>query len=510
MLQRIKRALSPRASEAGPAAPPTATEPTAHAVAPPADWLAALATLSAALAMARPVFPAGFQGTKPRRWYDESQNVAALQGAIARLRAKDVGFDAIGCLRAFAGTDSKRASPLIALALEYRASGERTLAVEAMAAALSINHWDLYTQNLSAEISAWAEDKPNPNVATEAYLKGRFCTYPFEMLETTPNGDVYVCCQSWLPVPIGNVEQQSAEEIWNSPIAQELRGSILDGSYRYCSKMHCSRISNGWLPAIDSPEAKQWTAQPVEAVLAGPRQVILSHDQSCNLACPSCRKDFILANKEQQESLDQVMDRFVMPVLHGADTVRITGSGDPFASNHFRRIMKAISRDDFPRLSIDLHTNGQLWNQRAWTELGLSSLVRRAEISIDAAGPETYAVIRRGGDFNRLLDNLAFVKTLRDGGEIAHLAISFVVQSGNFREMPDFVRLGEQFGADLIIFNMIRNWGTYSREEFQSHFIGSTAHPDHAAFLDVLRSPVLSSPKVAMGNVLGYAGAEAA
>jgi MoaA/NifB/PqqE/SkfB family radical SAM enzyme len=510
MLSRIMRALSPRAAEAESAVPVAAAEPAASAAALPPDWTAALAALSAAVSAARPAFPAGFQGTKPRRWYDESQNVAALQGAIATLRIEDAGFDAIGCLRAFAETDSQRASPLIALALEYRACGERTLAVEAMAAALSINHWDLYTQNLSAEISAWAEDKPNPNVATEAYLKGRFCTYPFEMLETTPNGDVYVCCPSWLPVPIGNVEQQSAEEIWNSPIAQELRGSILDGSYRYCSKMHCSRISNGWLPTIDSPEAMEWMGKPAGAPLAGPRQVILSHDQSCNLACPSCRKDFILANKEQQESLDRVMDRFVMPVLQGADSVRITGSGDPFASNHFRRVIKAINRDDFPRLSIDLHTNGQLWNERAWVELGLSSLVREAEISIDAASPATYAVIRRGGDFNRLLDNLGFVKKLRESGEIKLLAVSFVVQSGNFHEMPDFVRLGERFGADLIVFNMIRNWGTYSREEFQSHFIGAKTHPDHAAFLDVLRSPVLASPKVAMGNVLGYAAAEAA
>jgi hypothetical protein len=57
---------------------------------------------------------------------------------------------------------------------------------------------------------------------------------------------------------------------------------------------------------------------------------------------------------------------------------------------------------------------------------------------------------------------------------------------------------------------MIRNWGTYSREEFRRHFIGGKSHPDHAEFLSVLRSPVLASPRVAMGNVLGYADAQAA
>jgi len=36
---------------------------------------------------------------------------------------------------------------------------------------------------------------------------------------------VFFCCPAWLPVPIGNLETESADEIWNSPAAQEIRGS---------------------------------------------------------------------------------------------------------------------------------------------------------------------------------------------------------------------------------------------------------------------------------------------
>jgi MoaA/NifB/PqqE/SkfB family radical SAM enzyme len=495
MLHRLRRALSPRvAQDPLPASPAVAVD------APDRN-----ADLAAILAAVQPAYPTGFEGAIPRRWYDESQNVAAIQDWLREQRAADPGFDAVAFLRGFAATHPGKASPLIVLALEYRAAGDRTQAAEAVTAALSVNHWDLFTQDTAADITAWAEGRENPRTATDAYLKGRFCPHPFEMLETTPNGDAYVCCPSWLPVPIGNIETQSAAEIWNSSIARELRASILDGSYRYCSRMHCSRISNDWLDGIDSPAAQAWLHPPAEPARSAPRHVILSHDQSCNLACPSCRKDFILANKQEQDALDRVMDGFVMPVLRKAETVRITGSGDPFGSNHFRRVLKAINRQDFPQLSIDLHTNAQLLNERAWVELGLTSLVRRTEISIDAARPETYAVVRRGGDFARLLDNLAFVRTLRDTGEIEHLCLSFVVQACNFREMPDFARLGEQFGADLVQFNMIRNWGSYTQDEFRAHFIGARTHPDHAAFLDVLQAPELASPNVVMGNVLGYA-----
>ncbi len=70
--------------------------------------------------------------------------------------------------------------------------------------------------------------------------------------------------------------------------------------------------------------------------------------------------------------------------------------------------------------------------------------------------------------------------------------------------MPDFVRLGEEFAADRIVFHMIRRWQSYSDKEFATHFIGSAAHPDHQEFLEVLQAPELARPNVELGNMRGY------
>jgi MoaA/NifB/PqqE/SkfB family radical SAM enzyme len=234
--------------------------------------------------------------------------------------------------------------------------------------------------------------------------------------------------------------------------------------------------------------------------------VVLSHDRSCNLACPTCRKDFILADKTEQAQLDKLADAVIMPLLKEAKLVYITGSGDPFGSNHFRRLLKNIDRHSFPDLKIHLHTNGQLFNKRAWEELELSGLVQSCEVSIDAASAETYRVVRRGGDFDRLLQNLAFVRFLHQSGQIEKWTASFVVQAKNFREMPEFVRLIRQFGATDIFFQMIRNWGTFTAEEFVTEFIGNSLHPDHAEFLEVLKAPELQLPHVWLGNMANYAG----
>lgn len=351
----------------------------------------------------------------------------------------------------------------------------------------------------------WRCGNQRPDRETAAYLGSHFCPHPFTTLETTHTGLAFVCCPVWLPTPIGRLDSDPFE-LWTGPIAKRIRASIIDGSFRYCDHLNCSRITNRSLPRRDSEEARViLEAHTVKgSVATAPKYVTLSHDKSCNLSCPSCRARVYVANKAKQAKLDKLTETSILPMLRHAELVKITGSGDPFGSNHFRNLIKRLDAPDFAHLRIDLHTNGQLWDERAWTELGLRGRVRYAHVSIDAARAETYAILRRGGSFERLLDNLAFVKTLRQSGEISELEFSMVVQARNFREMPEFVHLGHALAADTISFQMIRQRDIFSGEEFEEAFIGNPEHEDYRAFLDVLRAPDLAIPGVQMGNVLAY------
>ena len=66
-----------------------------------------------------------------------------------------------------------------------------------------------------------------------------FCALPFEHFEVNVHGDVYVCCPARLRKVIGNLKEQSIAEIWNSSAIQDIRSSILDGSYKYCNYQKC-------------------------------------------------------------------------------------------------------------------------------------------------------------------------------------------------------------------------------------------------------------------------------
>ena len=469
-----------------------------------------LAELSEVLRDAPDILPPALASANTTARFHCGHKVRALEEWARAQWRVDPAMDVMPLFGALAEKHRQEPAPLVAMALEYKRCDLLQPALNAANRALSRARQDLYCQEVALSItSALDPSVPTPAV-TQEYLNGRFCIEPFRTLEPTPDGSTFVCCPDWLPVPIGNINKDKADELWNSDVAQALRDSIVDRSFRYCSKTSCPLIAGRTLPEAESAVAQETIekfAKRSGAAIPKPGHLILSHDRSCNLSCPSCRVDFILANKTQQAKLDEIATTVILPLLRDATSVKITGSGDPFGSNHFRNIIKRINKRDFPNLTIDLHTNAQLFDERAWNDLEMEGTVGYTQISIDAAQPETYKWVRRGGDFGRLLKNLAFVRELRQREEIKRLDLSFVVQARNFREMPAFVELAQETGADCVSFSMIRNWGTFESAEFAKELIGSPEHPDHAEFLEVLRHPNLAADIVFLGNLTDHAAA---
>lgn len=373
--------------------------------------------------------------------------------------------------------------------LEALEAGDRGRAVERARAAAARLTNDLFIQRLGRRAEGQGE----------ADLRGRFCRAPFEALETAPGGDVHFCCPAWLPVPIGNLNDASPEEIWNSPAAQAIRASIHDGSYRYCSRQHCAHLSSDSLPRTDAVRHARLRADAetrAERLAHGPEKLVLAHDRSCTLTCPSCRSTVIAANAAEAAGLNRMADAVLLPLARDARAVRVTSSGDPFGSRHFRHVLRGLTRAGYPRLKLEIQTNGVLFTPAAWEEFDLAGRVSLVAVSLDAAEPATYAVVRRGGSFRRLMQNLAFLAGRRQVGEIGQLRLDCVVQALNYREMPALVAIGEQLGVDAVKFQMIRNWNTWSPAEFAAQDIGSPRHPEHGAFLRVLADPALASPRV--------------
>lgn len=351
---------------------------------------------------------------------------------------------------------------------------------------------------------------PQKNNPTPGDGERLFCSQPFKSLEIHPDGQAYLCCSSWVPQSIGSVLAHSIKDLWNGAQAREIRRSILDGSFRHCSKS-CSWLQTQSGPvqkvsAVTNPSSREIIAKGTEVISQGPRMVNCAFDRSCNLACPSCRPARIVETHRKAQILG-MQAQLAREVFGDLEVLYITGSGDPFGSPYFRSWLKRLTADMLPNLKIiHLHTNAQLWTPRIWERLSpdVRRLVKSAEISIDAARAETYAVNRKGGNWERMLENLGFVAELRQSGPLEYFRIHMVVQANNYTEMPAFVDLGRRFHADDVYFSRLTNWGTFTAQQFRERAVHDRAHPEHERFLRVINSDALYDPRVIIGNLAEF------
>lgn len=337
-------------------------------------------------------------------------------------------------------------------------------------------------------------------------LSDRFCEAPFIKFETLIDGTVAPCCAVWTQKRLGQLDSQTADEIWNSTSAQEMRESILDGSFRYCNKRQCVPIAEGTLPKRDEitdPRLRRIIDNKQTRVEAPPSWLFLSHDASCNLACPSCRNGIIGADEAQQNRFSKIEQTVLQPLLNGEEEISISlsGQGDPWSSPHYRSILRYMADHDL-NAKLSIHTNAMLMTEARWNQYsGLAKYKPTINVSIDSCTPWVYEVLRRPGKWDRLEPNLAFLGRGRAEGIFGGFTINATVQLDNFHEMPTLVDYARHIGADSVLLYMMQNTGNHIAPWFVSKNIGNSAHPMHLAFLETLRDPRLGLPHAGLYDV---------
>lgn len=342
----------------------------------------------------------------------------------------------------------------------------------------------------------------------EPKYKGLFCRNPFQEFFVTQEGDVHACCPSWLPLRLGNLNENSFEEVWNSRWAQRLRETMYDGTFRYCVESACPHLSGdaGPMSAIDEipdPKLREIVAQEKTVLDEGPRRMVISYDPTCNLECPSCRCGYKVAKGEEFSSAERLHQRVLgSAFLANAEVLWLPGNGEAFSSRIYRNLLRTWDTARFPHLGLHLLTNGLLLTEGMWATIKQAHpAIRDLKVSVNATRPDTFAEIQKGGDFHKLLENLRFMQQLRARGELEVFILSFVVQARNFREMKEFVLLAKELGADSAVFSTLVNWGTFDDPAFTSRAVNLPSHPDHAELIELLRDPIFNDPIVELGMV---------
>jgi len=291
------------------------------------------------------------------------------------------------------------------------------------------------------------------------------CPRPFDTLLIDKQGSCYACeCQAWLPQSVGNLQIKELQDIMDSTTRQLLQSSVTDGTYRYCNEKRCPHLKHG----MGWNEGRRF-------------QLRLAIDDSCNLRCPSCRKELIHHKEGNAYSRGIKLADSINSWLSSNDSpvqVHIGSDGDPFASYVYRYFMENTpqSKD----ISYSILTNGLMFKEFHPRIPHVIDNLTQLGVSIDGASKDTYEKLRLGGKWTKILENLQCIKDVKSKKGF-EFVLHFVVQKQNYHEMEMIIELAREYQADRLWINKIEDWQVMDNWSTQDIF--NEHHPEHGKFI---------------------------
>ena len=281
-----------------------------------------------------------------------------------------------------------------------------------------------------------------------------FCDYPLTRARITAEGDVSFCSfmrpSSTKPEAyLGNVLNQTFDEVWFSDRAEEIRESTLDGNLH--PQCHCPGC----------PFLCQKPPYSLKHTIYNEYPTCLEIDlpnTHCNIggtdphpvsspACIMCERsspDF----KPQQDRLLEALER-ISHVVPNLSQIYVQGIAEPFWKGLFFKVLDVLKFDQHAsRILMHTTTNGLLLTEDVRKEYLRRVPNSVTNFSIDATSPQTFQTLRISNEdcFHLIMENLAVFDKDRDRNR-QFLRIVTNVNTINLDEVKGIVGLARRVRA---------------------------------------------------------------
>ena len=305
------------------------------------------------------------------------------------------------------------------------------------------------------------------------------CNLPLTHVSVDHNSDCFLCnCEGWLPIPVGKVSDfESLDDVWKSPISQHLQNDIQQKKFSWCAVTHCGIINHN--------------------IIKNNFTLAINIDDSCNLACPSCRRELRMLEQgpkfeRKVEDINRILkwlEMFDHPI-----TISLGGTGDALASKLIRNLIKNYCYK--PEQTFRITTNGLLL-KKVIADSAIRPAISFFSISVDAGSKEVYEQVRRPGKWSVLMENLEWLSNNRQNSNVN---LNFVLQKTNFKDLSAFADLCQRFNFSGVI-QPLNDWGTWNSRPvinpdvytiangtYLDHDVADSSHPEHNEFIKVLKN----------------------
>ena len=193
---------------------------------------------------------------------------------------------------------------------------------------------------------------------------------------------------------------------------------------------------------------RELAEKPVE-MRSHPTGIEIEMTNRCNLACIQCLRSLGLKPYKLGD-IDFENYKKILAEFPYAMNISLNGFGEPMMYKNFFEVV-AYTRRERPWCKIGIYTNGMLIDDEKAHKVmdcGLTEL----NISIDAATPDTYRRVRRGGKLPILHDNIRRLVRVKQetGARFPMLGLNYVMLNENEGELVPFIEQAAEFGVDFV------------------------------------------------------------
>lgn len=313
------------------------------------------------------------------------------------------------------------------------------------------------------------------------------CLNPWNYLNIEYDGDCYFCCSIYSidKKPIGNILEQSFDEIWNGEKAQEFRKSIIEAKYSHCNVNFCKEKYDRFNNLFSNNYSQ-------DSLLAeNPTVIQFSYDYTCSQRCIFCRDKIKVFSDDLKSIWNENIEKKIIPILKNCKLFILNGGGEIFDSEHSLSVINKIATN-FPGIKFELFTNGIKCTQENLKKLGIEDRISLIHISVNAATKETYKKIFRSDNFEKVIDNLKYISELKKENKIKEIHLNFIVNAVNYKDMPKFVKLAEELDFQVSFSPTCPNETKFTQED-EIYNILSPKHYLYNDFIKRLQNPIFKS-----------------
>lgn len=200
-----------------------------------------------------------------------------------------------------------------------------------------------------------------------------------------------------------------------------------------------------------------------------PRHLIIEITSFCNLKCRMCPKTNHSVNTTENNVMSWDIFERLIPLLPHIESLDLTGVwGEAFLHPKlYLDMLKTIKAHGSDVYTI---SNGTLIDDDLARQLVEHDL-NKLTVSLDAATPETYALIRPPGRFEDVINGLKSIGAWKKklGRTQPRLELAFVGMKSNIEEFPRVVRLAHELGVAQVCLQAMGEYPGLEHESVAAH-----------------------------------------